>query len=82
MWLIQYLTILHLTRKLSGISPVSPYIIFVYVHLFKDVECKKRYRVPRRDTADQIMMPAQMSNQVEKRRPQCVVLQFIFKAPL
>ena len=36
-----------------------------------DVECKnQRYRVPRRDTADQIMMPAQMSNQVEKRRPQ------------
>ena len=71
MWLIQYLTILHLTRKLSGISLVSPYIIFVYVHLFKDVECtNQRYRVPRRDTAEQIMMPAQMSNQVEKRRPQ------------
>ena len=35
------------------------------------MECKnQRYRVPRRDTADQIMMPAQMSNQVEKRRPQ------------
>ena len=32
----QYLTILHSTRKLSGISPVSPYTIFVYVDLFKD----------------------------------------------
>ena len=34
--LLQYFTILHLTRKLSGISPVSPYTINVYVHLFKD----------------------------------------------
>ena len=32
------------------------------------VECKnQRYRVPRRDTADQVIMPAQMLNQVEKK---------------
>ena len=34
--LLQYLIIIHLTRKLSGISPVSPYTIFMYVNLFKD----------------------------------------------
>ena len=34
--LLQYLISRHLTRKLSGISPVSTYTIFVYVHLFKD----------------------------------------------
>ena len=35
---IIYITIYKLvnTRKLSGISSVSPYTIFVYVHLFND----------------------------------------------
>ena len=34
--LLQYLKKLYLTRKLSCFSPVSPYIIFVYAHLFKE----------------------------------------------
>ena len=54
---------------LKWMNNLTAHLVKCQIHLY--VECKnQRYRVPRRDTADQIMMPAQMSNQVEKSRPQ------------
>ena len=56
-------------KPIASEQLVLYYTVILFYYLY--VECKnQRYRVPRRDTADQIMMPAQMSNQVEKRRPQ------------
>ena len=44
---------------------------FFFISLLLYVKCRnQRYKVPRRGTSDQIMLLAQISNWMEKRRPQ------------